>query len=214
MRKSASQRRIRTSICLGVLALTAASSLCQADSDLWTGEYSRKAKWEVYAGGQYLAGDTANFSDTGSLLKLDDAFTGGVGFGYHFLDYLSIDVELFGGPLRLTARDVFSSTIRIDDATLFGGNVNLNYNVLKRRFTPVITAGLGFRNYSARDLNETDPAANVGAGLRWDITDRFFIKAIGGVTWTELQNENFYNLFTGQGSILIKSASLSVGYKF
>jgi hypothetical protein len=114
----------------------------------------------------------------------------------------------------LTARDVFSSTIRIDDATLFGGNVNLNYNVLKRRFTPVITAGLGFRNYSASDLNETDPAVNVGAGLRWDITDHFFIKAVGGVTWTELQNENFYNLFTGQGSILIKSASLSVGYKF
>jgi hypothetical protein len=86
VRKSASQRRIRTSICLGVLALTAASSLCQADSDLWTGEYSLKGKWEVYAGGQYLSGDTANFSDTGSLLKLDAAFTGGVGFGYHFLD--------------------------------------------------------------------------------------------------------------------------------
>ncbi len=210
MLKNDSRAKMRAAFCFGIMTLT----LCRAQNPLWTGEYSRKGKWEIHGSVEYLVGDTATFSSTGLSLQLDDTFTGGAGFGYHFLDCLSIDVDLFGGSARFTGRDVFGSPATTSDATLFGGNVNLNYNILKRRLTPVITGGVGLINFSGGGFSETDPSANVGGGLRWDITDRFFIKVMGGVTWTEIQGDNGYNLFTAEGAILLKSISVSGGYKF
>ena len=173
MRKKVYRSTMLVTICLGVAAGTAASTLCQADNQLWSGDYSRKGKWDLYVSGQYLGGDTATFPDTGLSLTLDGTFTGGAGFGYHLLDYLSIDVDLYGGAVRFTGRDVYSPTTITRDATLFGGNVNLNYNVLRKRLTPVITGGAGFMNFNGSGFSETDPSLNIGAGLRWDITTGF-----------------------------------------
>ena len=210
MQKNDSRAKMRAALCLAIMTFT----LCRAQNSLWTGEYSRKGKWEIQGSVQYLLGDTATFSSTGLSLKLDDTLTGGAGFGYHFLDHLSIDVDLFGGSARFRGRDGFGSPSTTSDATLFGGNVNLNYNILKRRLTPVISGGLGFINFSGGGFGETDPSANVGGGLRWDITDRFFIKVMGGVTWTETQAGSGWNLFTAEGAILLKSVTVSGGYKF
>jgi len=76
---------MRAAFCFGIMTLT----LCRAQNPLWTGEYSRKGKWEIHGSVEYLVGDTATFSSTGVSLQLDDTFTGGAGFGYHFLDCLS-----------------------------------------------------------------------------------------------------------------------------
>ena len=36
---------------------------------------------------------------------------------------------------------------------------------------------------------ETNFALNAGAGFRWDISDRFFLKVMGGATWVDMSGD-------------------------
>jgi opacity protein-like surface antigen len=105
--------------------------------------------------------------------------------------------------------------------------VNVDYNIINRRLTPFVTAGIGYQ-YLETDLDTlppvdycwwdpwwgwvctsaepvastTDFTWNAGAGLRWDITDNLFVKLLGGVNWVAYNDaEDVTTMIEGTFSI-------------
>ena len=111
---------------------------------------------------------------------------------------------MFFGSMDLTAT-AGSLTIE-DDCTLFGWDVNIDINILKYQFTPLVTGGIGFINFSGDDFDETDFSYNIGIGFRWDITDHFLMKGMYRSTWTELEDTDDNVQFDG--------VSVALGYIF
>lgn len=149
-------------------------------------ECSRAGKGEAFAVGQvgYIA------------LASVKTYQFGVGVGYNVIDQINVNAYLAGGSIGAGVGNVDVST------GLFSGQLGVDYNVLRTRLTPYLTAGAGFDYVPvASTMLYT---LDVGVGCRWDFNDRWFAKAayeptlamheIGGV---------FDNVF-----------SLSVGMKF
>jgi opacity protein-like surface antigen len=178
-------------------------------------KFDRRQRAEVYGLGQYLHSDTINWNGpTGNVpLKMDDTGLGGFGFAFHFSDYFSVHSDFmfgeatFNGNLPLQGGGTF---YRSQDAFIQTGRFNIDYNIINRRITPFLTAGLGYQ-YLETELHNAPPVGycwwdpfygyvcyydhpvawrtdftwNAGGGVRWDITDHLFIKVTGGATWLE-----------------------------
>ncbi len=199
--KAGMKRMNVTILCMSLVALVMTSVVCDAQ------EWGRKGKGEIFALGQQMNGDTV--TGLGMELKVDDTIVGGFGAGFNFDDHLNLNMDIFFGSTDLTARG-FGAAARAD-TTLFGMDFNLDYNILRSRFTPVISGGIGFIDFRG-DINryyyfeETDFSYNLGAGFRWDVSDHFLIKGIYRATWTELEDTD--------GSIRLDGISVSIGYLF
>jgi opacity protein-like surface antigen len=104
------------------------------------------------------------------------------------------------------------------DTDYFLCDFNVDYNILPDRLTPLVTAGIGVATidmdagypgygYSHHlSAGESNFSYNIGAGARWDITDNILIKLIYRVTWTQLEDANDNQAFSGVG--------LSIAYMF
>ena len=170
-------------------------------------EWSRKGKGEIYALGQYINGDKT--SGLGITTELDNAFAGGFGGGYSFNDYINLNTDLLFSSMDITAEGYGEKIV--SDTSVFIWDVNLDINILKKRFSPLITGGIGLINFSGDwgsgfDFNETDFSYNVGGGFRWNITDHFLVKAIYKATWTKLEDTD--------NSLLLDGIAVSIGYTF
>jgi opacity protein-like surface antigen len=180
-----------------------------------TEAFSRQGKTEVYGIGQYLSSGNINFNGPfGNVpIKMDDTGLGGFGVAYHFTDFISIHGDFmfgnatFSGDLPIqTGGTIFIK----QDAFINTGRFNVDYNIINRRLTPFVTAGLGYQYLETELKNlppvnfcwwdpwwgyicetsqpfasRTDFTWNAGAGLRWNITDNLVVKAMGGATWLE-----------------------------
>jgi opacity protein-like surface antigen len=180
-----------------------------------TEAFDRLGKTEIYGIGQYLHSEDINFNGPrGNVpVKMDDTGLGGFGIAYHFNNYLAIHADfMFGGatfsgtvPLMAGGSAAFSQ-----DAFIQTGRFNIDYNIINRRITPFITAGIGYQ-YTETELTHLPPSTtcwwdpwwgyvcysgypyawqtdftwNAGAGFRWNILDNLFIKATFGATWLE-----------------------------
>ena len=147
-------------------------------------------------------------------MTLDDTGLGGFGVAYHFNDFFSIHSDFLFGPATFHAEGPGGPPLtRGDNGLLQTGRINLDYNIINRRLTPFITAGIGYQYaqveqpfghyyyyggyyysgyYYDNYYSEADFTWNVGAGLRWNVTDNFFIKLTGGAQW--LQYEDAQNV--------------------
>ena len=200
MKDKANKIRILSIICVSLVVFITTSIVCNAQ------EWSRKGKGEIFALGQQMTGDTT--TGLGIEVEVDDSIVGGFGIGFNFHDHLNLNMDMFFGSTDLIAKGP-GTTVKTD-TDLLGMDFNLDYNILKSRFTPMITGGIGFINFSGDfsgyDFDETDFSYNLGAGFRWEITDHFLIKGIYRVTWTELEDTD--------DSIMLDGISLSIGYLF
>ena len=200
MKDKAKKIRILSIICVSLVVFITTSIVCNAQ------EWSRKGKGEIFALGQQMTGDTT--TGLGIEVEVDDSIVGGFGIGFNFHDHLNLNMDMFFGSTDLIAKGP-GTTVKTD-TDLLGMDFNLDYNILKSRFTPMITGGIGFINFSGDfsgyDFDETDFSYNLGAGFRWEITDHFLIKGIYRVTWTELEDTD--------DSIMLDGISLSIGYLF
>ena len=200
MKDKAKKIRILSIICVSLVVFITTSIVCNAQ------EWSRKGKGEIFALGQQMTGDTT--TGLGIEVEVDDTIVGGFGIGFNFHDHLNLNMDMFFGSTDLIAKGP-GTTVKTD-TDLLGMDFNLDYNILKSRFTPMITGGIGFINFSGDfsgyDFDETDFSYNLGAGFRWEITDHFLIKGIYRVTWTELEDTD--------DSIMLDGISLSIGYLF
>ena len=176
--------------------------------------FSRMNKFEVYGLGQYLHQFDTTFNDPylGSVkMKMDDTGLGGVGAAYHFNDFLAVRADFMFGEATLHTQGPDGMDVTpAQTAFLHTGRLNLDYNMINRRITPVLTAGIGYqyleidenqtfdvqgiyRSYhttQSASYYETDFTWNVGAGFRWNVTDQFFIKVMAGPQWLQYSGAN------------------------
>ena len=177
--------------------------------------FERREKVEVYAIGQYLHSQDIQFSDGPDevTLEMEDTGLGGFGMAYHFNDYVALRGDFMFGPATFKTEGATVVGVPLGmarDAFLQTGRVNVDYNIINRRFTPFVTAGIGYQflsselenypsvpvcwwdpwwgyvcEYGTPTYYETDFTWNVGGGFRWSVTDHFFIKATGGLNWLQ-----------------------------
>jgi opacity protein-like surface antigen len=176
---------------------------------------SRQGRTEVYGIGQYLHSDDINFNGPFGTVKtkMDDTGLGGFGIAYHFTDFISVHGDFMFGGATFSANlplENGGTTFVSQDAFIQTGRFNVDYNIINRRLTPFVTAGIGYQ-YTETELTQlpavsycwwdpwwgwicetshpyayqTDFTWNAGGGLRWDITDSLVVKAMVGATWLE-----------------------------
>ena len=190
---------LRSYSLLCCLVLAACLSPVQAQIPWATEYFPRQNKFEVYGIGEYLHQTGPAEFDGGVKLKLDDTGMGGVGFAYHFNNFISAHADFLLGPATFRVEDpVIGNYTLGHDSYISSGKFNIDYNIINRRLTPFITAGIGYQYmYTSYDnyyyysyYDETDFTWNVAGGIRWNITDNFFIKVYGGAQWLTYQDAN------------------------
>lgn len=160
----------------------------------WADEYfARQNKIDVYGIGEYLHQGEAKFTGFAGEhfnLKLDDTGLGGIGLAFHFNDFIAIHTDFLFGPATFRSQLSGGPSYPIgDNGFIQSGRFNLDYNILNRRLTPFLTAGIGYQYWQVDQPDdygsyyETDFTWNVGAGLRYNITDNLLIKLTGGAQW-------------------------------
>ncbi len=175
------------------------SPLCYCEE--WFG---RKDKSEFL-----LIVNPVSISDTESTkynatLKIEDTtfYAFGAGFNVHDNINLNFDAAFFTNfDFKLKQNHTVVDHADVDSMSM---NFNLDYNILNQRITPVVSAGLGFIRFDGDWDNsffgifsETDFTYNVGAGLRWDITDFIGFKAVYRNMWALLEDADDPTRFDG-----------------
>ena len=199
-----------------LLALAGFTLAASAQIPMAWEAFNRTYKTEVYGIGQYLHSGDINYNGPHGNVKMsmDDTGLGGFGMAFHFNEFLAVHADFmfgsatFHGDVPLAGGGTVNQS---QDAFLQTGRFNLDYNIINRRITPFVTAGIGYQYMDTELQNappvtwwdpwygwqtgqphayETDFTWNVGAGVRWNITDQLFIKATVGATWLEYSGAN------------------------
>ena len=177
-------------------------------------EFHRAEKADFFGIVQTLSGDSTSF-DFGSIdnkFELKDTTVYGFGIGYSANDYINVNTTFLFGATDI---DASAEDISIDgDTDIFLWNLNFDYNILKRRLTPVLSAGIGAFHTRGKleafglksNANETDFTYNFGAGLRWDAKNDFSIKVIYRWNWMKLKE--------AESTMLLDGISISAGIRF
>ena len=155
---------------------------------------------------QQMNGDET--TGIGLSMEISSSTGFGLGYGHNLNENLNINFDIFFSSADITA-SAFGITIT-GDSSLISMHINLDYNILQSRITPVITGGIGFINFSSDfvgdTFDETDFSYNLGAGLRFDISENFFIKGFYRPIWTKLQDTD--------ETIMLGGISIILGYMF
>jgi opacity protein-like surface antigen len=199
-----------------VFAASVQSSVAQIP---WaTDPLSRRGVTEFYGIGQYLHSDDITFKGPfGDVrTKMDDSGLGGFGIAFHFSDFFSVHTDFMFGNATFSGNAPLESGVGTigfkQDAFISTGRFNVDYNIINRRITPFVTAGIGYQ-YLETDLHHTDVTTcwwdpwwgwvcssdhlhawetdftwNAGGGLRWNVTEGLMVKAMFGATWLEYSN--------------------------
>ena len=173
-------------------------------------DWSRNQKVEIFLQGQFLDGDEVSADDfEGVRIEVDDTITIGLGVGFNFNNYLNLNTNLFYGSPDIDGK-LRGHKIVSDDVNMFGWDVNLDYNILKSRFTPMVTGGIGLFYFDGdvegNDFDEVTFSYNLGAGFRWDVTNHILIKALYRATWTEIEDTDSH--------LRLDGINLIIGYIF
>ena len=150
---------------------------------------------DVYGFFRTMDGDI----EAGGVTAIEDSgWVGGAGFavqfsrfasGYSELGFGRLDSQIPGGPSF--------------DTDVLDWNLGVDFTLLRRRITPVISPEIGVMRH-AGDITGTGSyfrewvfTYGVGAGARWDITDRWFATALYRVEWTNFQDASSSTLYRG-----------------
>ena len=153
------------------------------------------------------------------VFELKESNAWGFGFGYELNNHWTINGEFsFGYPdYKLS----YNNQQITGEAYVSSGSLNIDFNILKGRFTPFVTGGVGYLYFDTgipagpagevcwwdywwgytcttviSSYANTYWAVNAGAGLRWDIGDRLFLKASAIVQWVDTHNASDWNDYT------------------
>jgi opacity protein-like surface antigen len=165
-------------------------------------------------------------SDLKFDFEADDLW--GFGFAYHINNHFAVRAEFTAGYPDYEA-SWNGETLR-GESFVQEGRFNLDYHLLEGPLTPYVSGGLGYfyvdtgipsgppEYYYWWDYywgyvvsvnqpthEETFFTLNAAVGLRWDVSDEFFIKLEGTAEWIELSSDQW---------IQSMRASLAAGWKF
>jgi opacity protein-like surface antigen len=202
---------MKNTIGLLMILLMFASTVCTATA---ADEFHRAEKADFFGIVQMLDGDSTSFDLEGidNKFELKDTTLYGFGIGYSANDYINVNTTFLFGSTDI---DASAEDISIEgDTDIFLWNLNFDYNILKQRFTPVLSAGIGAFHTRGElevpgfefDAKETDFTYNFGAGFRWDAENDFFVKAIYRWNWTKLEE--------AESTMLLDGISISAGFRF
>ena len=205
--------KLSTITIISLLVFTMTASLCNAQ------EWSRKGKTEFFGTYHKMSSETIEYSYPEALPKdvlpvnvdMDNTNVYGIGFGYNISDHWNINTGLLFGSADTNVK-IVDVTVETPDMEYILWDINVDYNILKSRLTPLVTAGIGLVDFSidttthVGKVHESNSSYNLGAGVRWDITDNFLLKVIYRATWTEVHNSDSDQKFDG--------VSVSVAYMF
>ena len=156
----------------------------------------------------------------------DDALWG-FGLAYNINSHFAVRGEFsFGYPDYEAS---WNGRVIRGESWVQEGRFNLDYHLLEGPFTPYVSGGLGYfyvdtgipsgpPEYNVwwdywwgyvttvyqPTYTETYFTLNAAAGLRWDISDEFFIKAEGAAEWIEMSGDWVQSI----------RATMAVGWKF
>lgn len=160
-----------TIFCL--LGLYITSEICGAQ------EIKREGKFEFHgilrSSGDVKSKDTQE----DSRYKVKGSLTDGFGVGYNISDFLNLNANFLFGSTDGELTDLSGSSFLEANPDIFNWDVNLDYNIIKESFTPVLTAGIGEINYECfvntthEKIDDTSSVYNIGGGFRWG---RYFIE--------------------------------------
>ena len=172
-------------------------------------EWSRRGRIELYGMVQNMSGDSTSASDLEVMsMKLDSTSVIGLGYGTNFSDHVNLNMDFWLGSTNVIG-EALGVTVQ-GDTSLLGLDFNLDINLLSRRFTPLVTGGVGFIKFSGDvegfPFSETDLSYNYGGGLRWDATDHLLFKVIYRFTKTQLEGTD--------KAVMLDGPVFSVGYVF
>jgi opacity protein-like surface antigen len=171
-------------------------------------------------------GDNAGVYDGTFTIDTSDLF--GFTWGYNYGSHLNINLEMALGQPDYKA--TWGPSKLSGTADMWTGDLNAEYNILKKRFTPFVGVGIGFLYFDS-NIPEGDPDIwcwwdyywgyvctasqsthtstqftwNATAGLRWEVTDRMLVKASYKAMWTKVGQS---------GNQLFPQYSLSAGWLF
>ncbi|OHB83062.1 MAG: hypothetical protein A2Z38_04525 [Planctomycetes bacterium RBG_19FT_COMBO_48_8] len=137
-------KKFSTIIILSLLAFVMTSAVCSAQ------EYSRKGKREIFGMIQMVDSMDATWTMFGIPhygVELDSTNIYGLGIGMNATDHWNLNMDLLFGSAD---GDFVISNIKVPgisaSADYFLWDINVDYNILAGRLTPLVTAGIGFAN--------------------------------------------------------------------
>ena len=161
-------------------------------------DVSRANTWEISAQGGYLKSSEIDY-----LGKMTFA-GGGVDFGYHVNDMVTMDCTLLGGSTSLK-NSYYGSSVSFNTVIV---TVGADWKLIPRgQFTPIAGVNLGSIRYSNsdRDIGESDFIWGGHVGVRYDVDRNFFYKAVIEVDSTKLK---------GLSSFRYAGLMVNLGYRF
>jgi len=206
-------KKFSTITILSLIVFVLTSAVCSAQG------YSRSGKSEIFGMIQTVDSIDVTFDMYGITdfgFELDSTTIYGLGIGMNATDHWNVNMDILFGSAD---GDFVISGVKIPglsiDGDYFLWDINVDYNFLADRLTPLVTAGIGLANMDVEatvpgvgsaSASETNFSYNVGAGGRWDITDNILIKLVYRITWTQIEDANEKQDFSG--------VALSVAYMF
>jgi len=182
--------KLSTITIISLLVFTMTASFCSAQ------EWSREGKTELFGTLQMIGSETVEYSFPDVLpvtFDMDSTIMYGFGFGYNLSDHWNINTDLLFGSADTDVK-VPGATVETEDMDYILWDINIDYNIWKSRFTPLVTGGIGLMDFgidttsSAGKVHESNYSSNLGAGVRWDIRDNLLLKVIYRSTWTEVHD--------------------------
>jgi hypothetical protein len=189
---------------LSWVVLIFASLSCNAE------DFSRSGRSEVFGSLQFMSGDSTTTGTPWGLMKIEveDTVVFGIGYGYNINDHLNLNMDMLFGSTDIDG-SLYSNRMK-GDTSLVVLDINLDWNLLKTRLTPMVSGGAGVINFSGdignADFSESDFSFNLIVGFRWDASPHCMVKGGYKATWTELEDTN--------AQIRLDGVTLSAGYVF
>ena len=185
--------KLSTIAIISLFVFTMTASICSAQG------WSRKGKTELFGTIQMIGSEEIKYSFTDILpvtLDMDSTAVYGIGYGYNITDHWNINTDLLFGSADTDVK-IVKTTAETKDMDYVLWNLNLDYNLWKSRFTPLVTGGIGIMDFGidttatgVEEVHESNFSYNLGAGVRWDIKDNFLLKVMYRSTWTEFGDAN------------------------
>ena len=173
-------------------------------------------------------------SEGGSSLEIDSATGWGISIGWNWTARLNLQYRLLSTSPRYRAvivpedPDALTQTVE-HKMSKYSHQLNATYHFMKGPFTPFVVGGIGYGTLDSNIASEPpvvgcwwDPwwgyictgewetfkasefTYNIGVGLRWDINNAFYSRALYSREFISLKN----------GSLDFDTATLEVGLMF
>ena len=213
---------------LHMISAVACALLCAsvATAQPWQERSFRARDWEFVLQPTFTFGQELSV-DGGSSLKIEDDFSLGFSVNYNFSEKVSLNTRFGWNSASYLARVRADTTgtpgapsnlpnSSFDYYGIFdtgGVTFDINYNLMARRATPFVNAGLGWRwidtniasgppqtgcwwdpwwGYICTPVQQTFGttrfAYNLGGGLRLDVNRMFFMRVGYNAQWLDLNN--------------------------